>query len=666
MLKSPREEADGFEPGTKRKAEMSLSKQDNGGKRLALGNLTNAEGTTNTMSNAQVALGSYIKTKVTNVLNKPMTLVQKTKGDAGKDILKSNEHQVHKTKPPKIPGVPRIMTRAAMRKQHAKEIKPKTSTVVSNNTQLVSQMVSAVQNVEISGRDIAFRIVEQPLPDGKPDMSVFELELQKRYQRAQTAGTGIKAGMPIAATSVANETAPTEPANEPKMPLAVAAGPARMDPKMKLIRASNEFEASDDSLYVSAVENLDEAALVEAKPKQCIGQPLSVVSAALELAISLPDMSEYMIPPDWTMPIEWAVARTRAALVVDLQESCEPPPLDVEDYDKFYENDIYQVSEYAGDIFRYLKKRELCYVVPDYMGNQKFVTKWMRSLLIDWMIEIQETFELNHETLYLAVKIVDMYLSRVMLPREKLQLVGVACMLMSSKVDERASPTVDDYVYLCDSAYQRSELLQMERSIFKTINYDLSIPLSYTFLRRYARVNRVQMPVLTLARYILEASLMEYNTALVLESKLACAALYIALRMDNRSGWNDTLKHYSGYTLDEFKDVVILLNNNIITRKSMLNAVHKKYSHELFFQVAKRPIIRTVAFLFNSPNEVVNTVGGDAEATNGTTSRPVTQSSSSTSAAIENISAKDGQGTSESSASSDPGLDENDIVDIDG
>lgn len=54
------------------------------------------------------------------------------------------------------------------------------------------------------------------------------------------------------------------------------------------------------------------------------------------------------------------------------------------------------------------------------------------------------------------------------------------------------------------------------------------------------------MMTLTLARYILEYSLMDYSTIELSDSKMACAALFIALRMNNMSGWNDTFEYYSG------------------------------------------------------------------------------------------------------------------------
>lgn len=54
------------------------------------------------------------------------------------------------------------------------------------------------------------------------------------------------------------------------------------------------------------------------------------------------------------------------------------------------------------------------------------------------------------------------------------------------------------------------------------------------------------MPVLTLARYILEYSLMDYATVTILDSKLAAASLYLALQMKKIGGWNETLQFYSG------------------------------------------------------------------------------------------------------------------------
>lgn len=123
------------------------------------------------------------------------------------------------------------------------------------------------------------------------------------------------------------------------------------------------------------------------------------------------------------------------------------------------------------------------------MDSQVCLTRWMRSLLVDWMVEIQESFELNHETLYLGVKLVDLYLSKMTVSKETLQLVGAAAMFVASKYDERIPPLIDDFLYICDGAYTRKELIRMEINLLKVCDFNLGIPISYRFLRRYARVS---------------------------------------------------------------------------------------------------------------------------------------------------------------------------------
>ena len=55
-------------------------------------------------------------------------------------------------------------------------------------------------------------------------------------------------------------------------------------------------------------------------------------------------------------------------------------------------------------------------------------------------------------------------------------------------LQERCPPLIEDFLYICDDAYRRSEFLEMERMVLKTIGFDIGMPLSYRFLRRYAKV----------------------------------------------------------------------------------------------------------------------------------------------------------------------------------
>ncbi|XP_053657744.1 G2/mitotic-specific cyclin-B3 [Anopheles marshallii] len=658
------------EKGTKRKADMSLAKQEIGAKRFALGNLTNAE-TTGTSS----TIGAVLKSKVTNFLSKPMLSNKAAAaGYVSKPTWKPNEHHFKKNKVPKINGVPRIMTRAAMRKQQAvniqqdkpiaiaaikdKENVPSSSEISTANgagvtavslgqsrkadellakskpiatvvdsraswknvlrtrsTAIVAEAESTTQE-PVNGEQKKSQTVNTALPKryelkpkrGRPS-SEFEASDNSLYVTAvenleEASGQLDLAGMETDCIELRGQVAQT------KKPQATNNGPpVRPDLKLKRGHGSNEFE--DNSLYVTAVEHLDAAGTSttakgkaersEAATAGLVASTIAATAASLAVHDKKTKARVEEENGPWKMSITENVALTRAA-TTEIGVPRKQPPVGIEDYDLCYWNDIYQVSEYAQDIFDYLQEREPAYDIPDYMGRQKHLTKRMRALLVDWMIEIQETFELNHETLYLAVKILDTYLSRVTISHEVLQLVGIASMLIASKYDERLPPTVDDFVYFCDGAYDRADLLRMERTVFRTIEYDLGYPLSYRFLRRYARVNRIPMMTLTLARYILETGLMDYNTVLVRDSKLACAALFIARRMLDQSGWNETLEYYSCYKVEQFKDAIVLLNNGMSSRQYPFDTVRNKYSHELFFEVAKRPVITSVEKLFANSN----------------------------------------------------------------
>ena len=73
--------------------------------------------------------------------------------------------------------------------------------------------------------------------------------------------------------------------------------------------------------------------------------------------------------------------------------------------------------------------------LSDYLSWQTDLTPHMRGILVDWLVEVQENFELNHETLYLAIKLVDLYLNKNRTPKDKLQLVGATALFIACKFD---------------------------------------------------------------------------------------------------------------------------------------------------------------------------------------------------------------------------------------
>lgn len=265
----------------------------------------------------------------------------------------------------------------------------------------------------------------------------------------------------------------------------------------------------------------------------------------------------------------------------------------VEDVDSENKDDISYAALYVHDIFNYYKEREKQFLLEPYLDHQPHLSASMRAILVDWLVEVQENFELNHETLYLAVKLTDAYLSLIpSLPRDQLQLVGASALFVSCKFDERLPPAVEDFLYVCDDAYKKPEFLAMERDLLRTIGFDLGRPISYRFLRRYAKCGRSPIVTLTLARYLLELSLMEYKFVSYRESVLAAACLFIARRMQREEGWTKTLEFYTGYRLAELQSTVLELNPLLTSNHySHLTTIRTKYNHVVFHSVGKIPTL---------------------------------------------------------------------------
>ncbi|OMO78031.1 hypothetical protein CCACVL1_14691 [Corchorus capsularis] len=84
--------------------------------------------------------------------------------------------------------------------------------------------------------------------------------------------------------------------------------------------------------------------------------------------------------------------------------------------------------------------------VHDYMDLQPEINAKMRSILVDWLIEVHRKFELMAETFYLTINIVDRYLLMKVVPRKEFQLVGISAMLIACKYEEIWAPEVNDFV----------------------------------------------------------------------------------------------------------------------------------------------------------------------------------------------------------------------------
>ncbi len=85
-------------------------------------------------------------------------------------------------------------------------------------------------------------------------------------------------------------------------------------------------------------------------------------------------------------------------------------------------------------IYRQYRSRELKYPVSNYMHTQPQINATMRSILVDWMVDVREEFGLLESSLFLSIRLLDRLLHTVPVPRKELQLAGSACILVAAYV----------------------------------------------------------------------------------------------------------------------------------------------------------------------------------------------------------------------------------------
>lgn len=255
--------------------------------------------------------------------------------------------------------------------------------------------------------------------------------------------------------------------------------------------------------------------------------------------------------------------------------------LDLEDMD-----DPLMVAEYVVEIFEYMKKLEVATQPnPDYMDHQDDLEWKMRGILIDWLIEVHTRFHLLPETLFLAVNIIDRFLSTKVVQLDRLQLVGVTGMFIASKYEEVISPNVANFRHVADDGFTEEEILSAERYVLTALNYDLSYPNPMNFLRRISKADEYDIQTRTLGKYLMEISLLDHRFMQYLPSHIAAASMYLARIILEKGEWNATLGHYAGYSEEEIEPVFKLMVD-YLARPVTHEAFFKKYASKRFLKAS--------------------------------------------------------------------------------
>ncbi|KAE8617606.1 hypothetical protein XENTR_v10009136 [Xenopus tropicalis] len=249
-------------------------------------------------------------------------------------------------------------------------------------------------------------------------------------------------------------------------------------------------------------------------------------------------------------------------------------------------------SDYVMDIYNYLKQLEVQQSVRPCYLEGKEINERMRAILVDWIVQVHSRFQLLQETLYMGIAIMDRFLQVQPVSRSKLQLVGVTSLLVASKYEEMYTPEVADFVYITDNAYTASQIREMEMIILRVLNFDLGRPLPLHFLRRASKSCSADAEQHTLAKYLMELTLIDYEMVHFNPSEIAAAALCLSQKILAQGSWGATQHYYTGYTESDLQLVMKHMAKNLTKVNQNLTkhvAVRNKYASSKLMKISTLP-----------------------------------------------------------------------------
>ena len=133
-----------------------------------------------------------------------------------------------------------------------------------------------------------------------------------------------------------------------------------------------------------------------------------------------------------------------------------------------------------------------------------------RSILVDWIIQTSYNFNLLPESLFLTVNIIDRYFAKNhKIKNSEVQLVGVSAMLVATKYEEIYPPLLKDFVYISENNCSAEDILEMEKLILFSLDFDIQLTSCYRFLERFSKIVKLDSVTFNLAVFMLELGLLD-------------------------------------------------------------------------------------------------------------------------------------------------------------
>lgn len=123
---------------------------------------------------------------------------------------------------------------------------------------------------------------------------------------------------------------------------------------------------------------------------------------------------------------------------------------------------------YSRDYFRFLMHKEQdSLILVDNFSKQKEVDIPNRLIIVDWLLEVQQTCDLSMNAWFLAMLLIDKYLSNHIISLNKFIKICYTSLLLSSKCEDAKAKSLDASIImkLAGDSLEQNELFDLEKEL---------------------------------------------------------------------------------------------------------------------------------------------------------------------------------------------------------
>ncbi|KAG9476823.1 cyclin-F isoform X2 [Eleutherodactylus coqui] len=231
--------------------------------------------------------------------------------------------------------------------------------------------------------------------------------------------------------------------------------------------------------------------------------------------------------------------------------------------------------------------------------KQKGMNDTMRYILIDWLVEVATMKDFSSLCLHMTVGLVDRYLKLRSVPRARLQLVGIACMVICTRFISKEILTIREAVWLTDNTYKYEDLVRMMGEIISALEGKIRLPTVIDYKDILSHIISLDRGTMHLCSYISELSLLYTELSVFSPAQLAAGTLLLARILHKHAlPWPAQLVECTGFTLEQLTPCVLLLHKKCFHddepkdyRQVSLTAVKQRFQNELCCNISGEKVM---------------------------------------------------------------------------